>query len=479
MVTEVTELPEPDPSCPSCQALAKKLDELVVVVEKLSTEVSRLKARPRSTPRNSSKPPSSAPWGKGATRKAKKPRSRTGQKPALKRGAQPGHEGKSRTPSPPDEVHQVRPECCEDCASPLTGNDRTPRRHQTVDIPPVTPRVIEHALHALRCEKCGKLNRAKLPSHVRASTFGPNVSAFVAMLTGRYRVSRRDAQRLLADMFGLNISLGAISNIERRVSEGLSVAHAKVLEAAQNAPVGHIDETTWYGPNGGEWAWTVTAPGLAAHVIRSTRGKVVATELLSEKPTGVTVCDRYVGYKFIGLDRKQVCLAHIRRDFVRMSEGEKDFRSLGVRLLGLLDEVFRLWHMFQRDEVERSELRRWSRQARKRMLALLHEGATARGYDTPGRCRGLLESEPAMWTFVDVEGVPPTNNDAERAIRPVVLARKVSLGSRSERGSRFVERMQTVAGTLTRQGRRMHEFVLQAATAALDGGAPPTLFVGA
>lgn len=211
------------------------------------------------------------------------------------------------------------------------------------------------------------------------------------------------------------------------------------------------------GPNGGEWAWTVTAPGLAAHVIRDTRGKVVATELLGEEPTGVTVCDRYAGYKFIGLDRKQVCLAHIRRDFIRMSEGEKEFRPLGARLLGLLDEVFWLWHMFQRDEIERNELRRWSRHARKRLLALLHEGATARGYDTPGRCRGLLESEPAMWTFVDVDGVPPTNNDAERAIRPVVLARKVSLGSRSDRGSRFVERMQTVSGTLTRQGRRMHE----------------------
>lgn len=202
MVTCVTELPEPDPSCPSCAALREEVRDLRGIVEKLSAELGRLKARPRATPRNSGKPPSSAPWGKGATKKSKSPRSGTGQKPARKRGAQPGHEGKFRKPSPPDEVHQVRPVSCEDCSSPLTGDDPSPRRHQTVDIPPVTLRVIEHALHALRCEKCGKLNRAKLPSHVPASTFGPNVSAFVVMLTGRYRVSRRDAQRLLADMFG-------------------------------------------------------------------------------------------------------------------------------------------------------------------------------------------------------------------------------------------------------------------------------------
>lgn len=244
MVTSVTELPKPDPSCATCAILVERLDELQRVVEKQGAELARLKAKPRATSRNSGKPPSSSPWGKGAKRKPKKPKSNSGQKPARKRGGQPGHEGKTRKPSPPDEVRHVRPDCCEDCQAPLSGDDPNPRRHQTVDIPPVTPSVIEHALHTLRCWRCGKLNRAKLPSDVPASTFGPNVSAFIAMLTGRYRVSRRDVQRLLADMFGLDISLGAISNIERRVSEGLSVAHANVLKAVQNAPIRHIDETT-------------------------------------------------------------------------------------------------------------------------------------------------------------------------------------------------------------------------------------------
>jgi len=475
MVTSVTELPKPDPSCPTCAVLAERLVELEKVVEKLSSELSRLKAKPRATPRNSGKPPSSSPWGKGAKKKAREPRPNTGQKPARNRGGQPGHEGTTRKPSPPDEVHHVRPECCDDCQAPLTGNDSNPHRHQTVDIPPVTPTVIEHALHTLRCGKCGKLNSAKLPTGVPASTFGPNVSAFIAMLTGRYRVSRRDTQRLLADMFGLEISLGAISNIEGRVSQGLAKAHEEVLQAVKSAPVKHIDETTWFGPNGGAYVWTATTPLFVAHLIRDTRGRVVAAEMLGDVPSGVTVSDRYVAYDHIDESARQVCLAHVRRDFVKMTQADEGLRWLGDRLLGLLDEVFRLWHMLQRGEIERSQLRRWLRHIRKRTLPLLIEGATSRGWTTPSLCRGLLKVEPSMWTFGDHDGVPPTNNDAERAIRPVVLVRKVSLGSRSERGSRFVERMQTVAGTLVRQGRRVHEFILEAAVAALVGRPGPAI----
>lgn len=154
---------------------------------------------------------------------------------------------------------------------------------------------------------------------------------------------------------------------------------------------------------------------------------------------------------------------------------EKELRWIGEGLLALIHEVFRLWHLHKDGRVERADLKRWIRPLRARILALLDTGARSRGYETPGKCRGILRTEPAMWTFVSVVGVEPTNNVAERAVRPVVIHRKTSLGSQSERGSDFVARMQTVAATLRQQGGSLFQFVGDVARAILTVAPEPKL----
>jgi transposase len=178
---------------------------------------------------------------------------------------------------------------------------------------------------------------------------------------------------------------------------------------------------------------------------------------------------------YIEMCQRQVCLAHLLRDFQRMAEGEKSLRWIGERLLGLARALFHLWHMHQRGELERIKLQRWSRHIRARVWTLLDIGARSSGYETPGMCRGILKTEPAMYTFIEHEGVEPTNNVAERAVRPIVIHRKTSLGSQSDRGSRFIERMHTASATLKKTGRSVSGFVIDVAHAILTGAPAPKL----
>jgi len=465
----VSEPVPPDPDCPSCAALAKQVakleKQLQAAVERQENELSRLKAKTKPTSKNSSTPPSADPFRK---RTSKAPSSR-------KQGGQPGHKGHSRKPSPPDEVFALKPDVCDGCGSALCGDDPQPYRHQVVDIPPISIFVSEHELHALECGGCGHTTRAKLPDGIQQSPFGPNVCAIVTTLTGRYRVSRRDTKQMMADMFGLDVSLGSISNIESRVSEALAPAHAEALKDVQEADVKHADETSWRQQGKSAYLWLAATLTTVACLIRGTRSGDVARELLGETPTGIVVSDRYVAYGYIEDEQRQVCWAHLRRDFVAMAEGEKEHRPIGEKLLLLTDEMFKRWHSLRDGEIARGEFAQHCLRIRIQMFALLDKGARSRGHRTPSLCRGILKTEGPMWTFVDIEGVEPTNNDAERAIRPAVMARKTSFGTQSDRGSRFVERMQTATGTLARRDQSLFGFVQLAAASALGQGPAPSL----
>ncbi|QDV05531.1 Transposase IS66 family protein [Planctomycetes bacterium Poly30] len=444
------------------------------VVEKLSGEVERLKARKPKTSRTSSKPPSTdGPWTKRFSKK--KPSGK-------KRGGQPGHKGVQRKPAPPEDVNQsndVLLESCRKCSSRMVRTGATPLHHQVIDIPPVKPRIDEWLLHVSQCTGCGSTERASLPAGVHPSSFGPNLSALVVLLSGEYRMSRRNIQRYIADAHGVEISLGAISNIERRMTNGLEDAHTEALAAVQESPTKHLDETTWRQEGKLAWLWAAVGQTAVCFLIRDSRRAEVAKELIGEEPTGILISDRYAGYSFVGLDQRQVCLAHLLRDFQRMAEGEKELRWISDGLLLAMNDIFRLWHRHRSEDeserISRAELRRWSQPLRTRVLKLLDEGALNRGHETPAMCRGILRTEPSMWTFIHHEGIEPTNNVVERTVRPGVILRKTSLGSQSDRGSRFVERMQTASATLKLTGRSLRDFVLDVAHHVLAGAAAPAL----
>ncbi len=471
MVIGVVERPQPDPSCPNCAALSARLDEIETVVRDLGAEVARLKARRPTTSRTSSKPPSSdGPWSKSSTPK-KKPSGK-------KRGGQPGHKAQRRKPAPPedvDEARAVKPSECRSCSEPLTGDDPSPQSHQVIDLPPIVAYIVEYMLHELECSKCGTRTRANLPEGVSSSSFGPNVSGLIALLTGGYRMSRRDAQRFVADHFGIDISLGALSKVEARVSEGLAEAHEAAKASVAESPVKYLDETSWRESNDYACLWTAVGEDATVFVIRDTRGSVVARELIGDNPSGIVVTDRYSGYLYIVNGQRQVCLAHLTRDFRRMAEGEEDLRWIGEQLLGWLSALFRIWHAFVADQIDRPTLQRWARRIQAPMIQLLDVGARSRGYETPSMCRGILKTEEAIWTFLQHEGVDPTNNVAERALRPAVISRKTSYGTQSERGSRFIERVLTCSATLRQKGRSFSGFINRVAHAVLAGGPLPKL----
>ncbi len=464
---------DPDPNCPGCRALLEQVVQLQKRVTQLEAVIERLEARLRQDSSNSHRPPSSdSPRSKP---KDKRPK---GQ--GKKRGGQPGHAKRDRDLLPPDQVDETqccKPDVCEECGESLCGEDHEALRHQVTEIPPVRAVVVEYQLHRLLCRCCGHWTRAKLPAGVPRGAFGPRLQAMVALLSGVYRVSRRNVQKWMVDAFGVELSLGVISKIEGRLADVLNEPYEAALRAVRVAPVVHSDETGWREANRKAWLWTAVTEKLSTFLIRPSRGSIVAKEMLGEDFAGRHISDRWSGYDWIPLEQRQVCWAHLIRDFRKIAESGKSVQWIGESLERRADELFHAWHKVCDGRMKRVTFRRHVAGLRRRIRTLLEIGSRSRAWRAPGLCRGILKLEPAMWTFVTHEGVEPTNNAAERALRPAVIWRKTSLGTQSERGSRFVERLLTCVASLRQQGRTALDYLVSANEAALRGESIP-LFTG-
>lgn len=449
----------PNPNCPACQALLKR-------VELLEAKLEKLEARLRQNSSNSNRPPSSnPPWSKPTG---------TAKPSERRRGGQPGHEKSERELLPPDEVQCCKPRICQGCGAALVGTDRSPLRHQVTEIPPARAVVVEYQLHTLECRACGQRTRATPPAGVPRGSFGPRLQATVALLSGAYRISRRNVQQLMSDGFGVDLSLGAISKIEGTVAETLAKPHQATLRAIRRAAVVHSDETSWSEANRSAWLWTASTDGMSAFLIRPGRGSDVAKEMLGEDFTGIHVSDRWSGYAWIDIEQRQVCWAHLIRDFRKIAESGGLAEWIGESLEKQADELFGYWHRIRDGTMKRSTFRRHAGRIRRRIRDLLEVGAGCNTWRAPSLCRGILELESAMWTFVTHDGVEPTNNTAERALRPAVIWRKTSLGTQSSRGSRFVERLLTAVATLRQRGRNVLDYLTSANEAALRGAPIPS-----
>jgi len=449
----------PNPNCPGCQALSKR-------VARLEREIEELKALVRRNSRNSNRPPSSdPPW--------LKPPSGTGPS-TRSRGGQPGHEKSEREVLPPDAVECCKPPACAGCGAALSGKDHAPSRHQVTEIPAARASVVEYELHTLKCRACGHKTRANLPEGVPRGSFGPRLQSMVVLLSGVYRVSRRNVQQLLADAFGVEMSLGAISNIEGVAAEMLEAPHQETLQAIRRAGVVYSDETGWREANESAWLWTANAEGLSAFVIRPSRGSDVAKELLGEDFDGAHVSDRYSGYDWINIEQRQVCWAHLIRDFRKIAESGGTAVSIGDGLGQQAKKLFLLWHRVRDGTLMHPTFVRRAGRIRAQMQDLLELGARCDSLRAASLCRGIQRLESAMWTFVTHDGVEPTNNTAERALRSGVIWRKTSFGTQSPRGSRFVERILTCVATLRQRGRNVLDYLTSANDADVRGAPIPS-----
>ena len=351
--------------------------------------------------------------------------------------------------------------------------DPQPERHQVWEIPALQPYVEEYQQHGLWCDDCGEFTRAPLPEGVPAGAFGPRLQATIALLSGVYRLSKRSVESVLADFFHIPISLGSISACEAAVSAALAQPVHEAWEAAQSAELLHADETGWREANAKAWLWVAVTSAATVFMIHAKRGQVAARELLGAFG-GVLVSDRWGGYNFYhGL--RQWCWAHLRRDFTAFSEYPGKAGEIGEALLAKTDQMFHWWHRVRDGTLERSTFRQYMWRLRADVEGLLREGTQCGHHKMERSCKRILKGAKHLWTFVRVPGVEPTNNTAERGVRPGVLWRKGSFGTHSAQGSRFVERIMTAAATCKQHDRNVTEYITQACVARLHGRPSPSL----
>lgn len=446
-------------------------------IAKLQKENANLRGRTRKNSQNSSLPPSS---DSSSPPREEKERKRSARKP----GGQPGHPGKTRELAPTEKAQKVDkffPESCAGCGKKLAEREKLEdpdlapeHRHQQWDIPPIEPTFTEFQCHLAECNSCGTVTRASLPESVARSSFGPNLMALVVLLTGVYRMSKRSVANLLSGAFGTVVSLGSISNIERRVSRALA-APVEILRAmVQLAQVVYADETTWKERAKRIYIWTAVTCFGAIYLLRPSRASSIAKELLGNQEKYV-ITDRYSGYSWIPLARRQICWAHLIRDFKWIMGFEGEAGRIGSDLLDSARKLFRLWYRVRDGTLKRSSFRTLVSPIRERIKALLEEGVALHLTGVSGMCRHMLKVYQAFYTFVRVEDLSPTNNAAERQQRHPAMWRRVSFGTWSRQGSEYVERILSTVATLRIQGRDILPYLREACRAALAGESAPLL----
>jgi transposase len=452
-------------------ALEARVAALEGTVQRLEATVQHLTEHVQQNSRNSSHPPSSDPPQVLGKRPRQAP---TGRRP----GGQPGHEGHARALVPVEEVDvlvPVKPERCQHCQHPLQGEDPQPQRHQVTEIPPVKPVVTEYQLHQLVCPACGAATWAELPPGVPTGGFGPRMQATTALCTGGYHLSKRTTQSLLDDLFGVELGLGTIANLEQATTPAVAEPVAEARAYVQTQPAAYADETGWREGRQRAWLWTVVTAVVTVFVVRQSRSGQVVQELLGERFWGWLVTDRWSAYTWYPTWRRQLCWAHLLRDIEAMIARGGRSAELGEALQGQARQMFHWWHRVRDGTLTHASFRTYMQPIRWEVERLLEAGQTCGVPKTEGTCRAIFKLRQALWTFVRHEGVEPTNNAAERAIRPGVLWRKGSFGTQSADGSRFVEAMMTVMATLKQQHRNVLEYLTAACQAALCGEAAPSL----
>jgi transposase len=374
-----------------------------------------------------------------------------------------------------DVVIAVKPERCRRCQYPLQGEDAQPERRQVTDIPPIKPVVTEYQLHQLCCPACGEATRGELPVGVSSGAFSPRVQAITALCTGAYHLSKRTTQSVLEDVFGLPISLGTLANLEQATVQALVEPVAEARAYVQEQPAAYLDETGWREGRQRAWLWTAVTTWVTVFVVRLSRSSKVAQEVLGERFWGYLVTDRWSAYSWYPSWRRQVCWAHLLRDIEAMRERGGRSREIGEALRAQTCQMFHWWHRVHDGTLSHASFASYMRPIRREVERLLEAGQTCGVPKTEGACRELLKLRQALWTFVRHAGVEPTNNAAERAIRPGVLWRKGSFGTQSTEGSCFVEAIMTVVATLKQQHRNVLDYLTAACEAALRGEPAPSL----
>jgi len=426
--------------------LRAKIATLDQRVAEQDRPLAELEARLKTNSSNSSLPPSANP--PSAPKPPGKPP--TGRKP----GGQPGHPGHSRLRLPAHQIVPYLPSDCAHCHAPLPAEpspqDPPPRWRQVAELPEVLAVITEHQAHGRRCAHCGHVTWARLPAEVLAHGFGPKLTAAMAFLSGLCHDSKRTIEETVETLLGVPLSLGSVSQAEA---------------AVQRAAVKNADETGWAQAGALCWMWMAVSAGVALFKICAGRGRAALSSLLGESIHGTVGSDRWTAYGSIDLLARQVCWAHLKRDFQKWVDWGRESAGIGQAGLEAIRRLFAAWRDFRSGVLDRPGLQAALGPVRQDLQAALEAGLSCENPKAARFCRNLLDVYPALWTFARVEGVEPTNNLAERTLRPAVLWRKISFGNHSEAGCRFVERILTTVQTLRLQKRHVLAYLRDAVAA--------------
>lgn len=445
-------------------------------VESLLARIEQLEARLGMTPDNSSLPPSSRhPHAKGATKDEPHGVKAKGQA-RRKRGAQPGHKKHERALVPLDDVDKVitlTPSSCRRCGERLVGEDTAPIRHQVWELPEIKPTITEYRRQRLRCACCGTSSCAALPEGVPTHQSGPRLSAFVVLLMAHFRQSKRRVGLFCESVLNIPVSAGLAVKLQNRATAALRPAYDELAASLPTQDVLGIDESPTKEANQKAWLWTFVADEFTVFRVTETRKADVLDELLTSRFDGIVTCDRAKMY--FRLPRLQWCWAHLKRDFQALADSPVSVaRNLGRQLLTHTQQVFRGWSRCRDGTITHRGLKSSLGATRRTLERLLLRGLRCRHAKTSGLCQDLLHHVDRLWTFLDHEGVEPTNNASERALRHAVIWRKLSFGTQSAAGSRFVETLLSVIETCRQQKQDVFAFV----TTALKHHPTPSLLPG-
>lgn len=464
----------PGTECPECIRLRRELDAALARITVLEAQVRELLAQVGRNSSNSSTPPSADPPG------APKPvvKTPTGRKP----GGQPGHPGHHRHRLPPERVKFVvpyLPTVCADCRAPLPAEpgpgDPEPSWHQVAELPELTAVITEHQGHARICPGCGHLNRAVIPPQIRAHVIGPRLAAVVSYFSGRYHIGRRGVEEVVETVFEVPTSLGSVFALEGEMSAALASPHQEAQAAVHDAPVKNADETGWSEKGQKRWLWGAATATVACFVIHLRRNFAGLKALLGETINGIICSDRWAAYSKLPLERRQVCWAHLKRDFQKLVDRGGPAEAIGRVGLEVVECLFADWWAFRRGEVDRPGLQSRLDPIARELQGVLEQGCCCADSKAAAFCANILALYPALWLFAAIEGVEPTNNHAERILRLGVLWRKNAFGCHSAAGCRFVERMLTVVQTLRLQKRPVLDYLHRAIVAHRAGLPAPQL----
>jgi transposase len=451
---------------PEAQAIFLQMAETIA---RLEQRVAELEARLNKTPRNSSLPPSTEhPHAKPAPQR---------QPSGKKSGGQPGHPKHERPLIPVEqcqEVVPVKPEACRRCGKTLTGSDSEPLRHQVWDVPEINPIVTEYQLHRLVCPCCHESTCGQLPAGVPQSQAGPRLVALTALLMGCFKQSKRRVALFLEQVLNQPCSPGWVVKLQNQATAALTPPYEELAQQLPAEPVLGIDESPTKEARLKSWLWVFVAGTYTYFALRTTRAATVLEELLTNAFNGVVNCDRAKMYWNKG--RLQWCWAHLKRDFQALIDHpDNQVKRLGHDLMRQTRLLFRHWSRCRDGTITRTGMLRLMRPIREEVNGLLLRGVFSGNPKLVGMCTQLYDHRNWLWTFLDVEGVEPTNNVSERALRPAVIWRKLSFGTQSAQGSRFVETILTVVETCRQQSRNTFAYLTAAIEAHFAHQPAPSL----